>query len=131
MGRELDEYVEVLRPSSASTNNVPGHRRPRHLQNIYTIEKANTSYVVILAGDTFTRWTTATMILQAHRPQGRRTIGLHHRDGATPRHGFGACKWTTDERVSGFQEKHKEPQTHAATRHSAWRRMGITVSRHG
>src|SRR5262249_6427762 len=49
--RELDEYVEVLPPQQRIDEHWYQGTADAIYQNIYTIEKANPTYVLILAGD--------------------------------------------------------------------------------
>src|SRR5437588_6776576 len=51
LSRELNEYVEVLPPQQRIDENWYKGTADAIYQNIYTIEKADPKYVIILAGD--------------------------------------------------------------------------------
>ena len=51
LSRELDEYIEVLPPQQRIDENWYKGTADAIYQNIYTIEKADPKYVLILAGD--------------------------------------------------------------------------------
>ena len=78
-------------------------------QNIYTIEKADPKYVLILAGDHIYKMDYGDMI-RAHLEQGRRPDRrLHPGAAAARRSQFGVMQVDDDDRIIGFQEKPQEP----------------------
>src|SRR5579864_6872589 len=67
--REMDEYIEVLPPQQRIDENWYKGTADAIYQNIYTIEKANPRYVVILAGDHIYKMDYSNMI-RAHLERG-------------------------------------------------------------
>jgi len=106
--RELDEYVEVLPPQQRIDEHWYQGTADAIYQNIYTIEKANPTYVLILAGDHIYKMDYGDMI-RSHKERGADlTIGcitVPVRDAG----GFGVLQVDKEERVTSFQEKPKEP----------------------
>src|SRR3954462_7617267 len=69
LSRQLDEYIEVLPPQQRIDENWYKGTADAIYQNIYTIEKANRRYVVILAGDHIYKMDYGAM-LQSHIQSG-------------------------------------------------------------
>jgi len=107
--RELDEYIEVLPPQQRIDEHWYQGTADAIYQNIYTIEKANPTYVFILAGDHIYKMDYGDMI-RSHRERGADlTIGcIPVPLKEAP--GFGVLQVDKDERIVGFQEKPKEAQ---------------------
>jgi glucose-1-phosphate adenylyltransferase len=107
--RELDEYVEVLPPQQRIDENWYKGTADAIYQNIYTIEKANPRYVVILAGDHIYKMDYGTMI-RAHIERGADlTIGcitVPRKDGVH----FGILDVDKEDHVVGFVEKPRDPK---------------------
>jgi glucose-1-phosphate adenylyltransferase len=124
--RELDEYVEVLPPQQRIDEHWYQGTADAIYQNIYTIEKANPKYVLILAGDHIYKMDYGDMI-RSHIERGADlTIGCivaTLRDAT----GFGVMQIDEKERIIGFQEKPKDPQPMPGDPHHCMASMGIYV----
>jgi glucose-1-phosphate adenylyltransferase len=126
LSRELDEYVEVLPPQQRIDEHWYQGTADAIYQNIYTIEKANPKYVMILAGDHIYKMDYSDMI-RGHIERGADlTIGCivaSLRDAT----GFGVMQVDAQERIIGFQEKPKEPKPMPGDPHHCLASMGIYV----
>src|SRR5438876_3134008 len=110
LSRELDEYIDVLPPQQRLDETWYQGTADAIYQNIYTIEKANPKYVVILAGDHIYKMDYGDMIRSHIDNNADLTIGcitVPVRDASSA---FGVMQVDTSSRVIGFQEKPKEPQ---------------------
>src|SRR5438309_2313566 len=126
MSRELDEYVEVLPPQQRIDEHWYQGTADAIYQNIYTIEKANPTYVVILAGDHIYKMDYGDMINSHKARNADLTIGcitVPVRDAT----GFGVLQVDDEERITGFQEKPKEPRPMPDDATQCLASMGIYV----
>jgi glucose-1-phosphate adenylyltransferase len=106
--REMDEYVEVLPPQQRIDENWYKGTADAIYQNIYTIEKADPKYVLILAGDHIYKMDYGEMIRQHIEKKADLTIGCI----VAPRKDsdqFGVMDVDREGRVIGFLEKPKDP----------------------
>jgi glucose-1-phosphate adenylyltransferase len=124
--RELDEYIEVLPPQQRIDENWYKGTADAIYQNIYTIEKANPRYVLILAGDHIYKMDYGSMI-RAHIERGADlTIGcipVPRREGVH----FGIMDVDKEDHVIGFLEKPREPPELADMPGQSLASMGIYV----
>jgi glucose-1-phosphate adenylyltransferase len=108
LSRELGEYVEVLPPQQRIDEHWYKGTADAIYQNIYSIEKEDPNYVLILAGDHIYKMDYGDMI-RAHLDQkADLTIGcipVPLREGSS----FGVMHVDQDDRVIRFQEKPREP----------------------
>ena len=106
--RELDEYVDVLPPQQRIDEHWYKGTADAIYQNIYSIEKADPRYVLILAGDHIYKMDYGDMI-RAHIDHGADlTIGcitVPMRDASS----FGIMQVDSQDHVRGFQEKPRDP----------------------
>ena len=108
--RELSEYIEVLPPQQRLDENWYRGTADAIYQNIYTIEKADPKYVLILAGDHIYKMDYSDM-LRAHMEKGADlTVGCIPVAAKESIH-FGVVQVNGEDRITGFQEKPKEPVT--------------------
>src|SRR4051812_39047306 len=106
--RELDEYIEVLPPQQRIDEHWYQGTADAIYQNIYTIEKADPKYVMILAGDHIYKMDYGDMIRHHLDRKADLTIGcipMPLRDGIH----FGAIQVDGEDRVTEFLEKVKDP----------------------
>jgi glucose-1-phosphate adenylyltransferase len=124
--RELDQYIEVLPPQQRIDENWYKGTADAIYQNIYTIEKADPRYVLILAGDHIYKMDYGHMI-RAHIDRGADlTIGcitVPRREGVH----FGVMNVDKDDRVLGFLEKPREPPGLPDAPNECLASMGIYV----
>ena len=107
MSQELGEYVEILPPQQRIDEHWYKGTADAIYQNIYSIEKENPEYVMILAGDHIYKMDYDEMI-QAHlQKQADLTIGCIPVPLKDSIH-FGIVQVDNDGRVIHFVEKPKE-----------------------
>ncbi|HEV3118196.1 MAG TPA: glucose-1-phosphate adenylyltransferase [Gemmataceae bacterium] len=108
LSRQLEEYIEVLPPQQRIDEHWYKGTADAIYQNIYSIEKANPRYVLILAGDHIYKMDYGDMI-QAHLDRkADMTVGCIPaplREGPN----FGVIQVDADNRVKAFQEKPRDP----------------------
>jgi glucose-1-phosphate adenylyltransferase len=108
LSRDLGEYIDVLPPQQRIDENWYKGTADAIYQNIYSIEKADPRYVVILAGDHIYKMDYGDMI-RTHIDRGADlTIGclpVPRKEGQD----FGVMDVDKEDRVKGFLEKPKEP----------------------
>lgn len=124
--RELDEYIEVLPPQQRIDENWYKGTADAIYQNIYTIEKANPRYVLILAGDHIYKMDYGHMI-RAHIERGAElTIGcipVPRKEGVH----FGIMDVDNEDHVVGFLEKPADPPEMPGMPGQTLASMGIYV----
>jgi glucose-1-phosphate adenylyltransferase len=107
LGRELGEYIEVLPPQQRIDEHWYKGTADAVYQNIYSIEKADPKYVLILAGDHIYKMDYGDMI-NAHIEHGADlTIGsipVPVRESIN----FGILQVDNDDRLVEFREKPRE-----------------------
>ncbi len=106
--RELDEYIEVLPPQQRIDENWYKGTADAIYQNIYTIERANPRYVLILAGDHIYKMDYGQMIRSHIERDADLTIGcipVPRKEGVH----FGIMDVDKQDRVIGFLEKPPHP----------------------
>jgi glucose-1-phosphate adenylyltransferase len=108
LSRELGEYIEVLPPQQRIDEHWYKGTADAIYQNIYSIEKEDPQYVLILSGDHIYKMDYGDMIRAHLEKKADLTIGcipVPLREGSQ----FGIMKVDADNRVIGFLEKPKEP----------------------
>ncbi len=106
--RELGEYIEVLPPQQRIDEHWYKGTADAIYQNIYTIEKEDPQYILILAGDHIYKMDYGDMIRQHLQRKADLTVGTLPRplrDGPQ----FGAILVDAEDRITGFQEKPANP----------------------
>ncbi len=106
--RELDEYVDVLPPQQRIDENWYKGTADAIYQNIYSIEKADPKYVVILAGDHIYKMDYGAMIRSHIERNADLTVGCLEMPAEDSIH-FGVVQVDADDQVTGFVEKPKVP----------------------
>jgi len=95
-------------------------------QNIYTIERENPDYVLILAGDHVYKMDYLRM-LQNHVEQNAEvTVGVVEVPVADCMH-FGILELDGQQRISGFEEKPRKPRSSPLPSNRHWASMGIYI----
>ncbi|HMF11232.1 MAG TPA: glucose-1-phosphate adenylyltransferase [Gemmataceae bacterium] len=126
LSRELGEYIEVLPPQQRIDEHWYKGTADALYQNIYSMEKEDPRYVLILSGDHIYKMDYGGMIRFHIEREADLTIGcipVPVRDG----HQFGNITLDAKERVVGFVEKPKEPKPLADDPHHCLASMGIYV----
>jgi glucose-1-phosphate adenylyltransferase len=102
--REMDEYVEVLPPQQRIDEHWYKGTADAIYQNIYSIEKADPKYVLILAGDHIYKMDYGDMIRSHLERKADLTIGCIQVPVRESIH-FGVMQVDAKDRVTGFLEK--------------------------
>jgi glucose-1-phosphate adenylyltransferase len=108
LSRELGEYIEVLPPQQRIDEHWYKGTADAIYQNIYSIEKEDPRYVLILAGDHIYKMDYSDMIRAHLEKKADLTIGCIPaplREGPS----FGAMHVNAEEAVVQFQEKPRDP----------------------
>jgi glucose-1-phosphate adenylyltransferase len=108
LSRELGEFIEVLPPQQRIDEHWYKGTADAIYQNIYSIEKEDPRYVLILAGDHIYKMDYSDMIRSHIEQQADLTIGcipVPIRDGSS----FGIMHVDGQDRVMRFLEKPREP----------------------
>jgi glucose-1-phosphate adenylyltransferase len=108
LSRELDEYIDVLPPQQRLDETWYQGTADAIYQNIYTIEKANPKYVLILAGDHIYKMDYGDMIRAHIGKEADLTVGCIPVAAKESVH-FGVMQVDSADRVIGFKEKPKDP----------------------
>jgi glucose-1-phosphate adenylyltransferase len=109
LSRELGEYIEVLPPQQRIDEHWYKGTADAIYQNIYSIEKEDPRYVLILAGDHIYKMDYGDMIRSHIERKAELTIGcipVPVRESSS----FGVMQVDTQDKVIGFQEKPREPK---------------------
>ena len=130
LSRELDEYIEVLPPQQRIDENWYKGTADAIYQNIYSIEKADPNYVLILAGDHIYKMDYGDMIQSHIDRKADLTIGCITVPRRRPP-ASASCTWTrtTASRFRGEAARSRRPARRP--RATAWRRWAFTCSRPG
>jgi glucose-1-phosphate adenylyltransferase len=126
LSRELDEYIEVLPPQQRIDEHWYKGTADAIYQNIYSIEKADPRYVLILAGDHIYKMDYGEMMRFHLAKEADLTVGcitVPLAEGAN----FGVMQIDGQDRVVGFQEKPKEPRPMPDAQNMCLASMGIYV----
>ncbi len=126
LSRELGEHIEVLPPQQRIDENWYQGTADAIYQNIYTIEKSEPRYVMILAGDHIYKMDYGDMIRAHLANEADLTVGcipMLLREG---RH-FGAVEVDATDRITGFREKVPDPRPIPSDPQHFLASMGIYV----
>ena len=124
--RELGEYVEVLPPQQRIDENWYKGTADAIYQNIYSIEKAEPKYVVILAGDHIYKMDYSDMLRAHIENRADLTVGCLQvpvKEATS----FGVLQVDAQNRIIGFQEKPRDPIPVPGDPNTALASMGIYV----
>jgi glucose-1-phosphate adenylyltransferase len=126
LSRELGEFIEVLPPQQRIDEHWYKSTADAIYQNIYSIEKEEPRYVLVLAGDHIYKMDYGDMIRAHIDTQADLTIGcipVPLREG----HHFGVMHVGAEDRVVRFHEKPREPVPMPDDPHHCLASMGIYV----
>jgi glucose-1-phosphate adenylyltransferase len=126
LSREIGDYIEVLPPQQRIDEHWYKGTADAIYQNIYSIEKENPAYVLILAGDHIYKMDYGDL-LRAHVDRGADlTVGCIPaplREGPQ----FGVMQVDGEDRIVRFQEKPRDPAPLADSPQHCLASMGIYV----
>jgi glucose-1-phosphate adenylyltransferase len=126
LSRELDEYIEVLPPQQRIDEHWYKGTADAIYQNIYSIEKADPRYVLILAGDHIYKMDYGEMIRTHLQQEADLTIGcipVPLKEGSN----FGIMHVDNQGKVLRFQEKPREPPPMPDDPNACLASMGIYI----
>jgi glucose-1-phosphate adenylyltransferase len=126
LSRELNEYVEVLPPQQRIDEHWYKGTADAIYQNIYSIEKEDPTYVLILAGDHIYKMDYGHMIRSHIEREAILTVGCIPaplREGLN----FGVMQIDGEGRVHGFQEKPRDPTPSPEDPNLCLASMGIYI----
>ena len=126
LSRQLEEYIDVLPPQQRIDEHWYKGTADAIYQNIYSIEKANPRYVLILAGDHIYKMDYGDMIQSHLDRKADLTVGcipVPLREGSH----FGIMQVDDDYRIKGFQEKPRDPMPMPDDPQSCLASMGIYI----
>ncbi len=106
--RELDEYIDILPPQQRIDENWYQGTADAVYQNIYSIEKCHTDYVLILSGDHIYKMDYADLIRDHIESGAEATVGcipVPLQDGTQ----FGVMQIDASRRIVQFREKPSDP----------------------
>jgi glucose-1-phosphate adenylyltransferase len=107
--RELDEFIDILPPQQRIDENWYQGTADAVYQNIYSIERYDPDYILILSGDHIYKMDYAELIREHIHAEADVTIGCSPvplKEG----HQFGIMHIDNHHRVLDFKEKPREPE---------------------
>jgi glucose-1-phosphate adenylyltransferase len=126
LSRQLGEYIEVLPPQQRIDEHWYKGTADAIYQNIYSIEKEDPRYVVILAGDHIYKMDYGDMIRSHLEREADLTLGCIPVPLREGQH-FGVIQVDAEDRLLRFQEKPREPLPIPGDPHHCLASMGIYV----
>jgi glucose-1-phosphate adenylyltransferase len=124
--RELGEFIDVVPPQQRIDEHWYQGTADAVYQNIYTLEKEQPKYVVVLAGDHIYKMDYMSLVQRHIENEADLTIGAL-RVPLEETHRFGVMQVDTDSRVIGFEEKPSQPKSIPGDGSHALASMGIYV----
>jgi glucose-1-phosphate adenylyltransferase len=126
VSEELGEFIEILPPQKRVGEQWYQGTADAVYQNLYSITRESPQHLVVLAGDHVYKMDYSRMLRQ-HQERGAgvtlATIEVPIADG----HRFGIIAIDEHERVTGFQEKPKQPSAVPGSPDLALASMGVYV----
>jgi glucose-1-phosphate adenylyltransferase len=126
LSREMGEFVEVLPPQQRIDEHWYKGTADAIYQNIYTIEKEDPKYTMILAGDHIYKMDYGDMIRTHLERKADLTVGCIPVPLKDSNH-FGVIQTDKEGRITGFQEKPREAAPMPDDPHHFLASMGIYV----
>ncbi len=127
--RDLNEYIDILPPQQRIDESWYQGTADAVYQNIYAIEKARPSYLIILAGDHIYKMNYRSMLEYHKQKRADLTIGALSVDLESAKE-FGVMQIDEDQRIIGFQEKPQQPRSIPGILRVPWHRWEFTSSMH-
>lgn len=126
--RELGEFIDVTPPQQRIDEHWYRGTADAVYQNIYTIEKYDPRYTLILAGDHIYKMDYEKMVRHHVDSRAELTIGVLRVTLEEARNRFGVMETDGDGRVIGFQEKPDSPRPIPGNEEYCLASMGIYVA---
>lgn len=109
LGREIDEFVEILPPMKRVSENWYMGTADAVYQNIYSIGSEQPKHVLILSGDHIYKMNYGRMLRQHNDAGADVTVATLLMDPSECSR-FGVVEMDRDHRITGFQEKPKQTE---------------------
>lgn len=122
----LNEYIDVYPPQQLHSETWYQGTADAIFQNMFSIERTNPDYIVVLAGDHIYRMNYREMVeyhIEKKADLTIATIPVTLEEGRA----FGIMQVDSDNRITGFQEKPDNPQAMPGNPNMALASMGIYV----
>ncbi len=123
---ELGEFLDVVPPQQRIDEQWYQGTADAVYQNIFVIEKDRPEYVLILAGDHIYKMNYLSMIEFHKEMEADLTVGALKVSREEAKE-FGVIQADENNRITGFQEKPKEPQTMPGDDQHCFASMGIYI----
>src|SRR4051812_37020962 len=108
VSEELGEFVEILPPQKRVSEHWYQGTADAVYQNLYSVMRENSRYLIILSGDHVYKMDYARM-LRFHQERGASATLAAIEVPLADANRFGIVAVDANDRVTGFQEKPKEP----------------------
>jgi glucose-1-phosphate adenylyltransferase len=127
LSRELGEFIEVLPPQQRIDEHWYKGTADAIYQNIYSIEKEDPKFVLILAGDHIYKMNYASMMQYHLRKNAALTVGCLPTLRSEASGSFGVMEIDSEHRILGFEEKPRDPKPMPDDPERCMASMGIYV----
>ena len=124
--RELGEFIDVVPPQQRIDEHWYQGTADAVYQNIYTLEKEQPDYVIVLSGDHIYKMNYQRMVEYHHANNADLTIGALQVKQEAARQ-FGVIQVDTNQRILEFEEKPDHPKLIPGDNEHALASMGIYV----
>jgi len=123
---ELGEFIMTLPPQQRVDEHWYQGTADAIYQNLYTIEKEEPEYLIVLSGDHIYKMDYSKMLAYHKRKKADATVGAIEvpKSEAT---GLGIVEVDADYTITGFQEKPKNPKTIPGKDELSFASMGIYI----
>jgi glucose-1-phosphate adenylyltransferase len=126
VSEELGEFVEILPPQKRVSEHWYQGTADAVFQNLYSIVRENPRYLIVLSGDHVYKMDYARM-LRFHQERGAAATLATIEIPIDAAHRFGIVAVNNEERVTGFQEKPRNPATIPGSTQLALASMGVYI----
>jgi glucose-1-phosphate adenylyltransferase len=126
VSEELGEFVEILPPQKRVSEHWYQGTADAVFQNLYSIMRENPRYLIVLSGDHVYKMDYARM-LRFHQERGAAATLATIEVPIDDTNRFGIVAVSDDERVTGFQEKPRDPAAIPGSAQLALASMGVYI----
>src|ERR1051325_4284956 len=126
VSEELGEFIEILPPQKSVGEHWYQGTADAVYQNLYSITRENPQHLVVLSGDHVYKMDYSRMLRQ-HQERGAAVTLATIEVPIAEAHRFGIIAIDEHERVTGFQEKPKQPSAIPGSPDLALGSMGVYV----
>jgi glucose-1-phosphate adenylyltransferase len=126
VSEELGEFVEILPPQKRVSEHWYQGTADAVYQNLYSIVRESPRYVIVLSGDHVYKMDYSRM-LRTHQERGAAVTLATIEVPVGDAHRFGIIAIEDEERVTGFEEKPKDPAPVPGSPDLALASMGVYV----